>query len=344
MTPAEFKQALRKGKKYSILLLRGSEEFLLREVLQEYLAQTVTEAAADFDFSELRGQDVDGKTLWNALTTLPLLAEQRVVVLDATSDLKTDAAESLALYSKHPAPTTALVIVQVTEGRDDRLSGLPSSVSVVEFAGLKPHERSAWAVAYAKKQGKTLGDEAVQYLIETSSSTLFDIAAKLDHAILYAGNDVEISVHILMKVSGISSEYTVFHLEDAILKQQPMEAHRIARSLLEGGEALLRLIATHRGFLLRLWQICSVLEKSKKGTKVADVNKLYESVLKKQMFKLNSFKYASEQLGLVRIQGAVQGLLELEVLAKSGSQEPYRYYEWLWKLAAPARISKEPWF
>jgi DNA polymerase-3 subunit delta len=344
MTPADFRQALRKGKKYDIVLLRGNEEFLLREVLDEYIRVVMDPAAVDFDYSELRGQEVDGRTLWNALTTLPLLAERRVVVLDASSDLKADAVESLGLYTKHPASTTALILIQVTDGRDDKLGGLPGNVASVEFRELKDQERAVWAVEYAKKSGKVLGEEGVQYLIETSSRSLFDLASKLDHAILYAGEAPDISVQILMKVSGISSEYTVFNLEDAILKQQPVEALRIARSLLEGGEALLRLIATHRGFLLRLWQISSAMEKQKKGRKVGEADQLYETILKRQIFKLSQFKRAAQQMGAVRTRRAVQGLLELEILAKSGSQEPYRYYEWLWNLGTSGRISKEPWF
>jgi DNA polymerase III delta subunit len=77
---------------------------------------------------------------------------------------------------------------------------------------------------------------------------------------------------------------------------------------------------------------------------VAEVDALFESILKRQLFKLADFRAAAQRLGSVRILQAVQDLLELEVHAKSGSQEPYRYYEWLWKLAAPARISKEPKF
>jgi DNA polymerase III delta subunit len=147
-----------------------------------------------------------------------------------------------------------------------------------------------------------------------------------------------------MKVSGVSSEYTVFQLEDAILKQRPVEAHAIARSLLEGGEALLRLLAFHRGSVLRLWKVSHVLGKKAEWQRSAEAEEFWKAAFGRQSFKIDSFKSAARAIGETRLRRAVLGLVDLEVWAKSGSAEPFLYYEWLWRITDSTAISEEPRF
>jgi DNA polymerase III subunit delta len=329
MNPADFIKAIRKGKRYQQLLIAGEEEFLIREAVNEYLLVAVEPECRDFDYSEFRGRETDGRSLWSALTTLPLIAKQRVVLLDSPNQLEADSKEALKKYLNNPSPTTSLILVQAMQGRE-RLAFEPSSsMEVVIVPKLTEDNRRTWATDYSKRHGKRLLPEAAVYLMEISGSGLAEIAAKLDHAFLFLGDQEDIDVQTLMKCSGITSEYTVFGINDAIFDQKPTEALKMARSLIEGGEPLLRLLAVQRGTILKLWQVL-VAEKDKTG-------KLMEQIFPRggQDWYKNKLIRASRHFDSAIMRSAMVDLMEIEIGEKSSSSDTTsRYYEWLWRLAS----------
>jgi DNA polymerase III subunit delta len=334
LSPTEFLRAVRKGKRFDCLLLRGEEEFLLRQALDEYVNAAIPIESRDLDFSEFRVSEIDAKSLWNALITMPFLSERRVIVLDLSGEPKDEIAKCLATYTARPSASTSLIMVAIVESlKNTRASGMPDTVTEVQFASLNERQRGDWALDYAKNLGKGLNEDAVRYLIQTSSRNLLDLSSKLDQAALYVGGEKEITVQALMRVSGVSSEFTVFQLEDALLGLKPEEAHKIARSLLEGGEPLLRILAFHRTTVTRLWQAARVANK-KADWQGTGEGKAWKASWGRKDFKIKDFTDAGRALGEPRMRAAVAGLLKVEVWAKSRSDDPYKYFEWLWKFRA----------
>jgi DNA polymerase III subunit delta len=369
ISEVKFLEAVRKGKRFEVLLLRSQsdEEPLLRFALKSYLKSIITPGMMDFDYSEFRGSEIKADFLWNALTTMPLMSNRRVVLLELTGSLRTKADEPTELegdsiaeqdkatgkkknadnsdrakmlevlkrFIEKPVPTTELIATHVYE--DSRDSSIPNwleAVTHVKFDELKISEqRLMWAKNYVKRYDKTISDEALQYLIDSSSHGVGDLASKLDNAALYVGEARAINVQILMKVSGVTSEYTVYNLEDAILAQKPQEAHKIARSLLEGGEELLRLLSGHRREILRLWQVKRALRKDEAWQRGEEAQRFYQGLYGKKIFKINEFKRAARAISEERFQEAIVGLLDVEIRAKTSSERPTRYYEWLWMIS-----------
>lgn len=350
LSPERFKDAVRKGQIFDVLLLHGEEDYLLREALRGYTEAALPAATADFDRSEFRGSDVDGRTFFNAATTLPLMAKRRLVMLELSTEPAKELAAAIHRYAERPSPTTTLVIVLQTEkerrGPEIRL---PGSFVQVDFKHLNDAQRIAWATAYVQRFGKTLPEDAGSYLIENSAKNLADIAAKLDHALAYCGAEGEVTVQTLMIVSGVTSEYTVFNLEDAILARNAQAALKAAQSLIEGGYPVLRLLASHRGALMKLWQVKWLRKESDKTSKIKDIEKR-EQVLReihefehalfgRQSFKIDAFKKSARTFSSSAIHSAVRGLLEVEIHAKTRRDEPFRYYEWLRTFVTSPRVS-----
>lgn len=343
LSPKEFLAAVRKGKRFDVLLLKGSEEFLLRQALREYISTVMPEDAAGLDYSEYRASDIDGGVLWNALTTMPLFCEKRLVVLDISRSVGQDVAGILEKYAARPSPNTSLVMTWITERRREGQPGKIGGETVeVVFRELKPDERMTWVRGFLKEKGKTIGDDAAQYLIEISSSDIGDIAAKLDHISLYLGKEEEVTVPLLMEVAGVTSEYTVFELEDAILAQKATDTHKIARSLLDGGEPLLRIMHLHRITLMRLWLLARSAHKSA-AWQVSEQGKEAQEQIRqafgRQSFKMRSYREAAARLGELKVREAVVGLLNVEIRAKSSPDASGRYFEWLWNLCTRNRSS-----
>ncbi len=326
----------------AIIVVGGPEEYLVREKLDELLREHVTDEARAFDYSEFRSNDADARTFWNALITLPLLASRRVVVLHLQGEPKDDVQRALTQYAAQPASATLLIVVQVTDGASlVKMSGDVETISCALFK--KPAERAQWAKNYAKRQGKELSADAAEYLVSISQSRLTDLAAKLDHAILYAGDAREITGQDLLKVAGVSTEYLPWDLEDALLKRRPQKVFQIAKSMEAGGEELLRLLAYQRGSLLQLWQVASVTKKAsraKSDQKGQDsTENEISAILGRKSWKSRDFRDAAAAIGETRLRKSVVELLELEVRLKTGRAGWPGYYEWLWRLfRTPRRV------
>ena len=107
LTPAAFFAAVRKGKRFPLLLLRGNEDYLLRQAVERVYcgrARSGRRRTSILTNSAARMSSVE--TLWNALTTLPLLAASRMVVLELSGEPKKELAEVIKRYAARPSATT----------------------------------------------------------------------------------------------------------------------------------------------------------------------------------------------------------------------------------------------
>jgi DNA polymerase III delta subunit len=322
VTPQALLAAAKSAQFPRLTLLVGAEEYLIRQTLASLLNVVATPEIREFDFTHLRGENTDGNTLWNALTTLPLLAAQRVIVLENPAKLDDRATERLTKFLTKPSATTTLLLVQIVE---DKLAfDFPlDNVAVCEFATVqKSLNRSTWATNYVARFGKQLTREALDYLLSSSTDDVGDLAAKLDATILYAGDLPEVDMAMVMKVSGVTTTHTVWELEDAILKGKSGEALNIAKSFL-------------------LWQLATLLRRNSGPELIAGVEKL----MGRKSFKFNDFKARIRALGEPRIRELVSELLEVESVLKGRSGEDgaqRRYFEWLCHISESAVERQEP--
>ncbi|MBU1920885.1 DNA polymerase III subunit delta [bacterium] len=325
-----FQKTIKDGKRFDVLVITGQELHLIQQARDFYVRSVLDPAQQDFDFCELRGSDIKGRELWDELTSLPFMAERRVVLIESPKEIKAAERAALTKYLANPVSTTSLVMIQFLEDKQDRLGAWSTkNAMVLDFPELNVGNREKWIVQYAKERGKTIQSEAISFLIETSSAQLIDIRSKLESASLYSGDDSEISVQTLMKIGGVSSDYDIFKLQDAILRGNASLALKIAKSLLDGGIELLALLGMLRGFLMRVWQVEAALRKP-------NSQEVIKAALGGQSFKSKEFIMSAKRLGRERLQQLVLDLLELEIHAKSKTSDTdYGFYDWIWCFSTP---------
>lgn len=333
------------SEQHKVILLAGAEEFLIRRELERLIHERVTEESRGFDYSEFRSNEVNAGDLWNTLITMPFLAEQRVVILHMQGEPKEDLLRTLNRYSAAPSPTTVLIIVQFFEDRGMPMK-LEGNVQTLTFPIQSAAKRAQWVQDYARQAGKELSSDAAVYLVSISSSRLADLAAKLEHAILYSGDQREITGKALMQISGVTSEFLPWDLEDAILERHMLKIFERARAMETGGEELLRLLAYQRNSLMLLWQVGTALRPSAKPKQDAaaqqSVKDEVSRILAKKTWKSKQYMDAYRAIGEVRLRASVVDLLDLEIRFKIGRAGWRDYYEWIWKLVRPSRTTELP--
>ncbi len=96
--------------------------------------------------------------------------------------------------------------------------------------------------------------------------------------------------------------------------------------------------------VLKLWQVSATLKKPEAWHRSPEATDYWEKVFRRQNFKKDKYLTAAKAIGIERIREAVTGLLDIEIGLKTGAADPYRYYEWIWKITSESRKSLEPIF
>ncbi len=118
-------------------LLFGDEDFRKHDAVTKLLDAAVDRATRDFNLEIRRGGEIDAETLGSLLSTPPMMAERRVVVIRDVGALKKDARAALDRYLDHPASDLVLVLVVPAGGTRStrRSSTVPSPSSSSHSTG-----------------------------------------------------------------------------------------------------------------------------------------------------------------------------------------------------------------
>src|SRR5262245_36737442 len=96
--------AIKDGSFAPVYYFHGEDDYVKEDELRRVIDAAIDPATRDFNFEQLRAAEVDAETLGSLVSTPPMMAERRVVVLRDVGALKKAAREMLDKYLKNPAP------------------------------------------------------------------------------------------------------------------------------------------------------------------------------------------------------------------------------------------------
>src|SRR5688572_1178098 len=136
-----------------VYYFHGDDEFLKDETIREIIEIAVDPATRDFNFDVRRGGEVDAESLLSLLSTPPMLAERRVVVLRDAHLLRKDARAALERYLAGPAPDVLLLLVTPASVKCD--GGLAAASAALEFKPLDGDRVPRWVTHHVTTSLKT---------------------------------------------------------------------------------------------------------------------------------------------------------------------------------------------
>jgi DNA polymerase III subunit delta len=176
-----FFRSLPRGEPARAYYLHGPEDLLKDEALRAILDRTLHPSLRDFNLDQRSAGELDADSLFGLCTTLPMMAERRVVVLREVEALKRKPKVRAALlqYLGRPAPDTVLVLIQgANEGAEDK--ELAKSAVAVACEPLPEDRVLKWLDRRAKGLGVELPDNAARHLVRAVGGELASLAAELD--------------------------------------------------------------------------------------------------------------------------------------------------------------------
>lgn len=218
-----------------VYYFRGDDDFLKESTARELIAAVLDPATRDFNLELIRGDETSAEALDTALSTPPMFAERRMVVIRDVQALKKDPRAALARYLERPAPDVVLLLVDPAGEKDDR--ALADASFVVAFDPLTDDRVPAWIAHHTTTAlGTTITETAARTLQAAVGSELATLASELDKLASFAGGG-EIDEDAVRAVVGVRSGETLADLLDAIADRNAARAVALVPVVLSQAKA-----------------------------------------------------------------------------------------------------------
>jgi DNA polymerase-3 subunit delta len=226
---------------YPIYLLYGPEDYLIEEEIQELLNHTLSQKERGFNFHLFNGEEQGGREIVQTAQTLPMFSQNRFVLVSEADRMEEEKVEALMEYIQKPSPSTCLVLHGLTIGPwKKHRKEIEKVGKVTEYTRLKGRALVSWMKARMSEKGKTISEEAADYLVEVVGDHLYDLDNALEKVFLRVGEKQKIE---LLDVEEITTEVkisTVFDLTDAIGHQNLEKALGILDKAMESKAIVFR--------------------------------------------------------------------------------------------------------
>jgi DNA polymerase III subunit delta len=235
-SPLRVVQAAVQSRQFApVYYLHGDDDYLKDAAVRDLIDAAIDPSTRDFNLETRRAPDLDAETVASLLSTPPMLAERRAVVLRDVTGLKKAARAQLDRYLRTPAADTLLLLVSPAGTKPD--AALMGAAVSLDFAPLTPERVRRWIVHHAGTVLQVeIADDAAQLLQQAVGNDLHLLAAELDKCASFvlgaddaAGAGVEgatavIDSDAVSAVVGIRRGETVTDLLDAVARQDARAA------------------------------------------------------------------------------------------------------------------------
>lgn len=210
--------------------LEGEEDFFIDQVVDYAEHKLLSEADKGFNLTVLYGKDTDWATVVNACRRYPMFAERQVVILKEAQSMRD--LLKLEAYIEQPLESTVFVVAH-KQGKIDGRSKMAKLVKdkgvILSTKKLYDNQLPSWAEAYVKSQGLAISEKACILLADHIGNDLSRIANEIDKLLVNLPQGKKIDENDIEKYVGISKEYNVFELQNALGQQDMPKVMRIIR-------------------------------------------------------------------------------------------------------------------
>ena len=235
---------VKQGKYAPAYMLCGKEPYYIDKVA-DYIEQNVLdEMAREFDQTIIYGKDLPGgdvSPVVGAARGFAMMGGYKVIIVKEAQNIKKW--EALAMYIENPQPSTILVFCYKYGSPDKRLNLFKNWEKrggvLMESDQLKDYQVEKWIRDYVVQRNAELkanGDEVqidekvTKILADSIGTDLTQVVGALQKLIDGRPEGVKlIDAALVERNIGISKDFNVFELQDALVKGDVLKANRITQ-------------------------------------------------------------------------------------------------------------------
>ena len=211
-----------------VYFLMGDEPYYIDKLADVFSKNVLSAEEQEFNQVVLYGKDIETAQIIAEAKQFPFGSEKRVVIIKEAQHL-TDI-EILDSYLDTVQPSTILVICYKGKSVDKRKKfgkTLDSKCVVFESKKLYENKIPEWINTYVNENGFNIDNSASAVLAEYLGADLSKITNELDKLMLAVNKQEQITTKLIEYHIGISKDYNVFELQNALGKKQVVKANRI---------------------------------------------------------------------------------------------------------------------
>lgn len=221
---------VRAGNIKPVYFLMGEESYYIDRISDFIVASLLKPEERDFNLMTFFGADTSVETVINTAKGFPMGAQRLVVVVREAQNMQS--LERLEFYLRQPQPTTVLIFCY-KNGTIDRRKKIAAQIEkagvLYESKKLYDSQLPAFINDYLKRKKRRIDPEAVALMAEHVGPDLNRMAGELDKLCLACPSaERAIDVALVERNIGISKEFSIFELQDALAQKDVFRVNRIA--------------------------------------------------------------------------------------------------------------------
>jgi DNA polymerase-3 subunit delta len=149
---------------------------------------------------------------------------------EVSSGSSNNALQQLLAYINNPQPTTILVFCfkyKTIDKRSAVAKALQKKAVYLESPKLYDNQIPEWINTYIREKNFQIGPKAGFLMAEFLGNDLSKIANEINKLVIGMNGGSEITVEMVQDKIGISKDYNVFELQDALSKRDVLKSNRI---------------------------------------------------------------------------------------------------------------------
>lgn len=218
----------KKQKFKTVYWLEGEEDFFIDKVVQFAEKNILSESEASFNLSVFYGKDAGWADVVNACMRYPMFAERQVVILKEAQQMKD--LEKLESYISNPLSSTVLVVSHKTKKVDGRFKlgrALKDKAEILSTKKMYDNQLPEWTGELVRSKGYSIAPKALQLLVDHIGNDLSRIDNEIDKMLVNLKDRKSITEDDIEKYVGVSKEFNVFELQNAVARKDLPRAIRI---------------------------------------------------------------------------------------------------------------------
>jgi len=164
---------------------------------------------------------------------------------------------------------------------------------------IREYKMVEWTIEFIQSQGYSISQKAVMLLVEHIGNDLSRISNEVEKLVVNLGNRKDISEDDIENFVGISKEYNVFELQDAISKKDLSKAIRVIQYFEGNPKAapIQKVLPALYGYFSKLYTIFGMADKNDAAVKTLFYNNPFAA--KQAMEAANLFTYHGVEKALL---------------------------------------------
>ena len=208
--------------------LEGEEPFFIDEVVEYAEHHILSESEAQFNLTVFYGKDADWTVVINTCMRYPMFGERQVVLLKEAQQMKD--IERLENYIQRPLASTVFVVGYKEKKLDSRTKFSKAVKQHGELLSTKKiyeNQLPEWTQQLIESLGLSINHTALLLLVDHIGNDLSRLKNEVEKISINLDKRKTINEDDIERYVGVSKEFNIFELQDAISQKNLPKAIRI---------------------------------------------------------------------------------------------------------------------